>query len=143
MEETPMKTNLHKSIKSAMSFVLVLVVTGSLFASYAFAQTEQNPFRDVKETDWFYDDVMYAYENKIVKGTGADTFEPHAKTTRAAFVTMLYRAEGEPDVTEAPDDWMDWFIDVGTGSWYYDAVVWAKQKDVLKGMTGRTAGSKF
>ena len=30
---------------------------------------ETNPFSDVKETDWYYEDVLYAYANKLMIGT--------------------------------------------------------------------------
>ncbi|MCL2336685.1 MAG: InlB B-repeat-containing protein, partial [Firmicutes bacterium] len=37
----------------------------------------QNPFSDVKSTDWFYGDVSYAVANGIFNGTGATTFSPN------------------------------------------------------------------
>ena len=36
------------------------------------AAPAQNPFADISEGDWFYDDVMYAYANRLMVGTSAD-----------------------------------------------------------------------
>ena len=50
-----------------------------------------NPFTDVKESDYFYDPVLWAVENGITNGISADQFGPDATCTRAQIVTFLYR----------------------------------------------------
>jgi len=52
-----------------------------------------NPFADIGEGDWFYDDVMYAYAHRLMVGTSADPmlFSPNATLTRAMVVTVLHR----------------------------------------------------
>ncbi|MDY4435527.1 MAG: S-layer homology domain-containing protein, partial [Candidatus Flemingibacterium sp.] len=59
-----------------------------------------NPFIDVYESDWFYDDVMFAYGNGILIGTSEDMFSPFAKTTRAMIAVILWRMEGSPEPEE-------------------------------------------
>ena len=49
------------------------------------------PFTDVKETDWFYQDVKCAYEDGIIKGTSDTTFEPQKSLTRAEFCALYRR----------------------------------------------------
>ena len=56
------------------------------------------PFTDVRESDWFYDDVVFAYENGLFSGTSDTTFSPNTSMTRAMLVTVLYRLEGQPAV---------------------------------------------
>lgn len=51
----------------------------------------KNIFKDVKETDYFYDSVLWAIGNGITKGTSPDTFSPDMPCTRAQIVTFLYR----------------------------------------------------
>ena len=34
------------------------------------------PFTDVRESDWFYEDVAFAYENGLFAGTSDTTFSP-------------------------------------------------------------------
>lgn len=88
-----------------------------------------NPFKDVEESDWFYDSVMYAYEKGLMKGTDTNIFEPDSEVTRAMFVTVLYRMENEPTAG------ISGFSDVRTGSWYSKAVAWASNNGIVKGIT--------
>jgi hypothetical protein len=94
------------------------------------AQSKWNPFTDVKEGDWFYEYVKYVFENGLMTGTTTEgtTFEPETTMSRAMFVTVLYRMEGEPGVTAANK-----FPDVKSGEWYTDAVIWASERSIVLG----------
>ena len=85
------------------------------------------PFVDIDENDWFYDVVLYAYENGLMTGTSADTFAPNQTTTRGMIVSMLARLEG---VTNAEDAG---FADVAENDWYATAVNWAASVGVVNG----------
>lgn len=52
------------------------------------------PFTDATSTDWFYNDVKYAYENGLMTGTASDAFSPEAPVTRGMVMTILARREG-------------------------------------------------
>ena len=91
------------------------------------------PFTDVRETDWFYDDIVFAYENGLFSGTTATTFSPYASMTRAMLVTVLYRLEGEPAVTGRSG-----FSDVTIGSYYEAAVTWAADNGIVNGTSATT-----
>lgn len=90
------------------------------------------PFVDVDENDWFYDVVLYAYENGLMTGTSADTFAPNQTTTRGMIVSMLARLEG---VTSAEDAG---FADVAANDWYATAVNWAASVGVVNGYEDNT-----
>ena len=92
------------------------------------------PFTDVQPSQWFYNDVYYCWENGIMNGMTPATFQPQGTTTRAQFVTVLYRMANKPDVTGMTCP----FTDVKKGSWYEDAVVWAYNKGVINGTTPTT-----
>lgn len=93
--------------------------------------TGGNPFTDVKESDWFYDDVMFVYGNGLMSGTSATTFEPNANTTRAQIAAIFYRLDGSPAV-EGRNNYTD--VEYGPGTaWYYDAATWAQQSGVMSG----------
>ncbi len=91
------------------------------------------PFHDVTEGDWFYDAVRYAYENGLMDGVGDSLFAPNSQTTRAQLVTILYRLEGEPEVSGTSG-----FSDVAAGIWYTDAVAWAAANGIVNGTTDTT-----
>ena len=55
-------------------------------------ESDNNPFNDVRNGEYYYDAVLWAVENNITNGTGVDTFSPDASCTRGQIVTFLYRA---------------------------------------------------
>ena len=87
-----------------------------------------SPFTDVGKDDWFYDAVEYVYRNGMMQGTSNTLFSPAMTTTRGMIVTILYRLENEPAVTDAAD-----FNDVSAGRWYSDAVAWASANGIVGG----------
>ena len=93
--------------------------------------TPTNPFVDVSENDWFYDDVLYVYENGLMTGTSTSPmrFSPNENLTRAMIVTILYRIAGEPSVSGQSNP----FTDVPAGQWYTNAVIWAANNKIVEG----------
>ena len=91
------------------------------------------PFTDVRESDWFYEDVVFAYENGLFAGTSDTTFSPNASMTRAMLVTVLYRLEGEPTVYGRSG-----FSDVQYNGYYEDAVTWAADNGIVNGTSTST-----
>lgn len=90
------------------------------------------PFTDVNEGDWFYDVVLYAYDNGLMTGVSATEFAPNQTTTRGMIVSMLARLEG---VTSAEDAG---FADVAENDWYATAVNWAASVGVVNGYEDNT-----
>lgn len=91
------------------------------------------PFTDVRESDWFYEDVAFAYENGLFAGTSDTTFSPNASMTRAMLVTVLYRLEGQPAVNGRSG-----FSDVQYNGYYEDAVTWAADNGIVNGISAST-----
>lgn len=91
-----------------------------------------NPFKDVKESDYYYKAILWANAKGITKGSGS-SFRPTAPCTRAEAITFLYRLCGAPDMdrTVIP------YIDVATSAYYYDAVRWGHSYQVI------ICGNKF
>ncbi|QBB65711.1 minor extracellular serine protease [Intestinimonas butyriciproducens] len=102
----------------------------------ASAPTGKNPFIDVPSGSYYEDAVVWAVEKGITSGTSAVTFDPSGNCTRAQAVTFLWRAAGSP----APKTKVMPFTDVPSGSYYYDAVLWAMEQGITKG-TSDTAFS--
>ena len=88
----------------------------------------ENPFVDVSEDKYYYDAVLWAYENGITYGADETHFCPNETVTRGQFVSFLYRTMGEPEYTiENP------FSDVSETKYYYNAVLWAYENGITEG----------
>lgn len=95
-----------------------------------------NPFVDVKSTDFYYKPVLWAVENGITAGLDATHFGPTAYCNRAQVVTFLYRTMGSPDVGAATNP----FTDVAAGSFYEKPVLWAVENGVTAGLSATSFG---
>ena len=71
-----------------------------------------------------------------MQGTSDNAFEPYTETTRGMIVTILYRMEGSPTISDTSE-----FRDVTTGAWYHDAVVWGTSNGIVSGYGDGTYGS--
>ena len=89
------------------------------------------PYKDVKEGDWFYDYVYDVYVKELMTGLEETVFAPNNNIVRAQFAVILYRMEGQPEVT-----FKDTFPDVKDGNFYSDAVIWAADNGIVTGYTG-------
>ena len=87
-----------------------------------------NPFTDVSEKDWFYNDAMFVYKNGLMLGTSKTLFSPHGTVTRGMMATILWRMEG----SLAPKD-ENSFTDVEAGMWYADAITWTTANGIFAG----------
>ena len=89
----------------------------------------ENPFTDVSENDYYYEAVIWAYENGIVNGKDETHFCPSDPCTRAQSAAFLWKANNEPEpaATENP------FEDINPSDYYYKAVLWAYENGITTG----------
>ena len=114
-----------------MKKIFALVLSVLMFASAAAVfSADGSPFTDVKETRWSFEAIRYVYEEKYMDGVGGGKFDPAGTMTRGMVVTVLWRKEGSP-ATEYRDD----FTDVKSGKYYSSAVIWAKDNNIVNGVS--------
>ena len=89
----------------------------------------ENPFVDVTEADYYYDAVLWAYENGITTGVGDTHFNPAGECGREQVVTFLWRTMDEP-ASEAEIA----FTDVAADAYYATAVAWAVENGITTGL---------
>lgn len=94
-------------------------------------ETTKNPFVDVEEGAYYYDAVLWAYENGITLGLDGEHFDPEGACTRAQVVTFLWRVAEKPKAETAKNP----FEDVKKGDYYYDAVLWAYKNGITNGIS--------
>lgn len=95
------------------------------------APSENKWFTDVSENAWYYNSVKYAFENGLMVGISNTEFAPETDITRAMFVTVLYRMENEPDISNEILGYP--FADVDANGWYGNAVYWARLNGIVEG----------
>ena len=118
--------------KKLLSLLLSLCICTSLLTGMASAAG----FTDVKSTDYYAKPVEWAVGKSITNGTSATTFGSFANCNRAAVVTFLWRAAGEPE----PASTVNPFTDVRETDFFYKAVLWAVEKGITNGLTADTFG---
>lgn len=96
----------------------------------------ENPFTDVAETDYFYDEVLWGAEHGIVSGIQSDKFGPTLSCTRGQIATFIWRAEGKKAAEHAEVT----FKDVSADSYYYDAIGWAVEAGIISGYNTEAFG---
>lgn len=95
--------------------------------------TQTSGFSDVTPDDDFFESVCFVKENGLMNGVSETNFAPYESLTRAMLVTILYRAEGEPENFESVS-----FVDVIPDSYYEKAVAWAEQNGIVRGVGENT-----
>ena len=93
-------------------------------------------FRDVPApSNWAHEGIDYCVRHGLMSGFDATTFSPDTVSTRAQIVMILYNLSG--DTTDYSKYYVP-FTDVMPGTWYYNAVAWGYDKDIVAGMTTTT-----
>ncbi|MDQ0508554.1 histidinol phosphatase-like PHP family hydrolase [Peptoniphilus ivorii] len=93
-------------------------------------------FVDVPKDAWFKDAVDRMVSAGIMKGVGDDEFAPARPASRGMILTMLHRMAGSPAAKgDVP------FTDVPRDKWYAEAVRWAYEAGVAKGISATEFGA--
>ena len=111
-----------------------------------------NPYVDVNEDDWFFDDVCYVSEKGLIggiseqsatDGAADDMFGPGNTVSREMLAAALYRLAGSPTSSSMSRDMLynqlydtdtasgAPFVDVEGDGYNYAAVVWAAEKEIM------------
>jgi hypothetical protein len=91
-----------------------------------------NPFLDVREDAEYFDAVRFVNFNGLFAGTGVDRFAPASPMRRGQMAMVLWRMAGEP----LPVSMVSPFTDVTPDSFFYTAVLWAAENNIIFGVGG-------
>ena len=98
------------------------------------------PFTDVASGAWYYDAVVYVYENGLMDGVSDTLFNPDGEMTRAMVWAILARLDGE---SVTGDDWAEsareWAVSEGVSDGENPDM--AVTREMLVTMLWRYAGS--
>ena len=92
------------------------------------------PFTDVKKSDWYYDAVLWAYQNKVTAGVSDTKFAPLHDVTREQTAVLLekYTAANGKD-TSARGDLSQYSDADSISAWAKDAVACAVANKIMVG----------
>ena len=121
-------------MRKALSFLLAVIMIAAAVAA-AVPAGAASGFSDVEDGRWSAASIKYAVASGYMQGVGGDRFDPEGSLTRAMAAAVLWRREGEPEPAEESG-----FVDVPSDEWYADAVAWAREVGVVKGLTETTFG---
>ncbi len=85
---------------------------------------------DLDTGAWYHPYTDFVLESGLMQGVGGGRFSPNNSLTRGQLVTTLYRMAGEPEVEQTSS-----FTDLREGAYYADAVAWAQENGIAKGVT--------
>ena len=85
-------------------------------------------FDDVKERDWFYQDVKFVNQAGLMIGISDTLFAPGSSANRAMIATIFHRLSGAP--APAGDNP---YKDLQQGAYYFDAVLWCTETGIFEG----------
>ena len=114
----------------AMFLCLCMLLSMLPLSALADDSTTGTGYSDIKSTAWYYPSVQYVTENSLMNGVGNNRFAPGETLTRGMLVTILYRADGSPSVSGSCP-----FTDVKESRYYYNAVLWAVENEITKGVS--------
>lgn len=124
--------------KTASEFAPKATVTRAEVVSFLWScagkpepKSSRSPFRDVKESSYYFKPVLWAVENGITAGKTPTSFRPKDTCTRAEVVSFLWTGSGRPKHSVAVNP----FRDVKKSAYYYDPVLWALENGVTAGKT--------
>lgn len=116
-----------ENLRAVVSFSQdsVIAVDGTVPLTEEILPERVNPFVDVKPTDWFYNDVLVAYERSFIHGMTTTTYEPQGTLTYAQCVKLAASLHelhytGSITLTACP-----------TGNWYQYFVDYAKEHGII------------
>ena len=88
----------------------------------------KNPYYDVSNSAWYYNELCYMSSRGIVNGVSNDVFSPNTPVSRGELVLLLYRICGSPNPGRHT-----YFNDVAASSPFAHAIYWAAENGIVTG----------
>ncbi len=98
------------------------------------AHSGRNSFKDIRSSDWYYDEVLWAAQNGIVQGKGENSFDPNAPITRVELAVIFARYARQKGVDTSRRASVAPFPDAGKiPDWGMKDLQWAIYVGLVKG----------
>jgi len=125
---------MKKMSKKLISLLItVLIFLSAIIPITSSAKTAAEKFTDVFSGQWYYKHVNYVYQNRLMNGSGDSKFAPANALTRAMLVRVMFNKEKNAGKLTGRYK-HEVFEDVPVGTWYTEAVAWAKECGIVSGV---------
>ena len=129
-----MKKTVKKLAAILMASVLCFQGSGVVYAAKDLTTTEESPYMDVSEEDWYFDGVCYMKNNALMTGVGTgEYFMPGEYLQRQDVALILAR-----QYKNTIDNNLN--LNQSNGAYYTDAVNWVKKKEIMNGYNPENFG---
>jgi len=123
-------------LRKRLTALLLSAVMVAAMLPAAFAEEDEPWFSDVTGDVWYRQAVEAAAAKDLMAGYEDGTFHPTATLKRNMLAQVFYNWETRP--YNDPGEEKPWagtapFADVNAGSWYENAVNWARSEKVMQG----------
>lgn len=88
-------------------------------------------YTDVVLSKWYHEALDFMVSNEYMNGMSATTMDPNGNLTRAQWAKLLYEVAGTPSVAGMREP----FVDIEEGKWYSNAIIWAYNQGIVKGVS--------
>ena len=95
---------------------------------------QKTAFVDVSTEAYYYNAVLWAYEQGITTGVNDTHFAPDKTCTRGQVVTFLWRYMKQPVINNISNP----FHDISTNTYYYKPILWAINEGITNGTSSTT-----
>lgn len=100
-------------IRNCLRNVLVWILCIVIVAQPVFGAVSN--FKDVSESDWFYEGVYSLSERGLISASDDNTFRPYDTMSVAEFITLMVRSQGA-EIIEIDGEWYEKYIRAGVKS---------------------------
>lgn len=94
-------------MKKYLSLLIALLIVLQPLSAFA------DSFKDVRQDDWYYENVSILVEDGTLNGYPDKTFKPHNTITRAEFIKATVSVIGYDNVKSHGSHWADGYIEKG------------------------------
>lgn len=95
-------------MKKYLSLLIALLIVLQPISAFA------DSFKDVRQNDWYYENISILVEDGILNGYPDKTFKPQNTITRAEFIKAIMCVIGYDNVKSLGLHWADGYIKKGT-----------------------------
>ncbi|MCT4507357.1 MAG: S-layer homology domain-containing protein [Tepidibacter sp.] len=96
-------------------------------------------FKDVNKSEWYYDSINAAYQNKLINGKSEDTFDPNGNITRQEMAKIIAKVLESKGYKDSDIKELNMFKDKeNIAPWAKESISLTVKEKIINGMEDKT-----